>query len=49
MARRNPHSQDKRKREVANNLLTAGEGWITELDNEELRKLLMLDRSEAMA
>ena len=39
----------ERKREVAENLLTAGEGWITELSNEELRGLLMLDRLEAMA
>jgi superfamily II DNA or RNA helicase len=39
----------ERKREVAENLLSAGEGWITELSNEELRQLLTLDRSEALA
>ena len=38
----------ERKREVAANLLSAGEGWITELSNEELRRLLTLDRSEAL-
>jgi len=38
----------ERKREVAENLLSAGEGWITELSNEELRQLLTLDRSEAL-
>ncbi|MCB9870277.1 MAG: hypothetical protein H6836_01115 [Planctomycetes bacterium] len=37
-----------RKREVSDNLLSAGEGWITELSNEELRSLLTLDPSEAM-
>ncbi|MCA8976957.1 MAG: DEAD/DEAH box helicase [Planctomycetes bacterium] len=38
-----------RKREVADNLLAAGENWITELSNEELRRLLVLDRQEAIA
>ena len=38
-----------RKREVADNLLAAGENWITELSNEDLKKLLALDRREAMA
>ena len=38
----------ERKREVAENLLGAGEGWITELSNEELRRLLVLDRQEAL-
>ncbi len=38
----------EQKREVANSLLGAGEGWITELSNEELRRLLVLDQSEAM-
>ncbi len=37
----------ERKREVADNLLAAGEDWITELSNEELRKLLALDNQEA--
>ena len=39
----------ERKREVSQNLLGAGEGWLTDLSNEELRKLLTLDRTEAMA
>ncbi len=39
----------ERKREVADNLLGAGEGWLTELSNEELRKLLVLDKAEALA
>ena len=39
----------ERKREVAQTLLGAGEGWLTELSNEELRKLLILDRTEALA
>ena len=39
----------ERKREVADTLLGAGEGWLTELSNEELRQLLLLDRSEALA
>ena len=38
-----------RKREVADNLLAAGENWITELSNEELKRLLTLDRKEALA
>ena len=38
----------ERKREIAANLLSAGEGWITEMSNEEWRKLLPRDRSEAM-
>ena len=36
-----------RKRNVANTLLGAGENWLTELSNEELRRLLILDRKEA--
>ena len=36
------------KRAVAENLLSAGEGWITELSNDELRDLLTLDRTEAV-
>jgi superfamily II DNA or RNA helicase len=39
----------ERKREVADNLLAAGENWITELSNEELKRLLTLDRQEALA
>jgi len=39
----------ERKREVADNLLAAGENWITELSNEELKRLLVLDRKEALA
>ena len=40
----------ERKREVTRNLLGGGgENWITELSNEELRKLLILDRREALA
>ncbi len=39
----------ERKREVAENLLAAGESWITELDNEELKRLLTLNRQEALA
>jgi SNF2 family DNA or RNA helicase len=38
-----------RKREVADSLLAAGENWLTELDNEELKRLLTLDRKEALA
>jgi len=38
----------ERKREVADNLLAAGENWITELSNEELKRLLTLDRKEAI-
>jgi hypothetical protein len=38
-----------RKREVADSLLAAGENWITELDNDELKRLLTLDRREALA
>ena len=36
------------KRDVANTLLGAGESWITELNNDELRRLLILDRQEAL-
>jgi superfamily II DNA or RNA helicase len=39
----------ERKRQVAGDLLGAGEAWLTELSNEELHKLLSLDRSEALA
>ncbi len=39
----------ERKREVAGSLLGAGETWLTELSNEELRRLLVLDRREALA
>jgi hypothetical protein len=39
----------ERKREVADSLLAAGENWITELDNDELKRLLTLDRKEALA
>ena len=39
----------ERKREVADNLLAAGENWLTELSNEELVRLLVLDRKEALA
>jgi SNF2 family DNA or RNA helicase len=38
-----------RKREVADSLLAAGENWLTELSNDELKRLLTLDRKEAMA
>jgi SNF2 family DNA or RNA helicase len=38
-----------RKREVADSLLAAGENWLTELSNDELKRLLMLDRKEALA
>lgn len=38
-----------RKREVADNLLAAGENWLTELSNDELKRLLTLDRKEALA
>ncbi len=38
-----------RKREVADSLLAAGESWLTELDNDELKRLLTLDRQEALA
>jgi hypothetical protein len=38
-----------RKREVADNLLAAGEAWLTELSNDELKRLLTLDRREALA
>ncbi|MEZ6036870.1 MAG: DEAD/DEAH box helicase [Planctomycetota bacterium] len=38
-----------RKREVADNLLAAGENWITELSNDDLKRLLTLDRNEAIA
>jgi len=39
----------ERKREVADNLLAAGESWLTELSNDELKRLLVLDRQEALA
>jgi hypothetical protein len=39
----------ERKREVADNLLAAGENWITELSNDDLKRLLTLDRKEALA
>jgi hypothetical protein len=39
----------ERKREVADSLLAAGENWITELSNDELKRLLTLDRKEALA
>jgi hypothetical protein len=39
----------ERKREVASTLLGAGENWLTELSNEELRRLLILDRKETFA
>ena len=28
---------------------TAGENWLTELSNDELKRLLTLDRKEALA
>ena len=37
------------KRDVASQLLGAGESWLTELSNDELKKLLVLDRQEALA
>ncbi len=39
----------ERKRQVAEDLLAAGENWLTELSNDELRRLLTLDRMEALA
>jgi hypothetical protein len=39
----------EQKREVANTLLGAGESWLTELSNDELRRLVTLDRKEALA
>ncbi|MBK8980579.1 MAG: DEAD/DEAH box helicase [Planctomycetes bacterium] len=39
----------EQKRDVANTLLGAGENWLTELSNDELRRLLVLDRKEALA
>ena len=39
----------ERKREVAGALLGAGEGWLTELSNEDLRQLLALDRQEVLS
>jgi SNF2 family DNA or RNA helicase len=39
----------ERKREVADNLLAAGENWITELSNDDLKRLLTLERKEALA
>ena len=39
----------ERKREVADSLLAAGENWLTELSNDELKRLLVLDRQEALA
>jgi SNF2 family DNA or RNA helicase len=39
----------ERKRDVANTLLGAGESWLTELTNDELKRLLVLDRKEALA
>jgi SNF2 family DNA or RNA helicase len=39
----------EQKREVANTLLGAGESWLTELSNDELRRLIVLDRKEALA
>ena len=39
----------ERKREVADSLLAAGENWLTELSNDDLKRLLTLDRKEAMA
>jgi hypothetical protein len=39
----------ERKREVADSLLAAGETWLTELSNDELKRLLTLDRKEALA
>ena len=38
-----------RKRQVAEDLLAAGENWLTELSNDDLRRLLTLDRVEALA
>ncbi|MEO0478146.1 MAG: SNF2-related protein [Planctomycetota bacterium] len=39
----------ERKRNISNTLLGAGENWLTELSNDELRRLLILDRKEALA
>jgi hypothetical protein len=39
----------ERKRDVAESLLSAGDGWMTELNNDDLRRLLTLDRQEALA
>jgi SNF2 family DNA or RNA helicase len=38
----------EQKRDVANTLLGAGENWLTELSNDELKRLLILDRKEAL-
>ena len=35
--------------EGTDNLLAAGENWLTELSNDELKRLLTLDRQEALA
>ena len=39
----------ERKRAVARSLLGGGENWITELSNKDLRRLLILDRKEALS
>ena len=33
-----------RKREIAEQVVGAGEGWLTELSNDELRHVLALSR-----
>ena len=33
-----------RKREIAEQIVGAGEGWLTELSNDELRNVLALSR-----
>lgn len=39
----------EQKRKVADRLLGAGEAWLSDLSNEDLRQLILLDREEALA
>ena len=42
------HEQLESKKALAEQVVGAGEGWLTELDTEQLRSLLLLDRSSVI-
>ncbi len=43
------HDMIESKRALAEQVIGAGESWITELDTDQLRQLLVLDRSAMIA
>ena len=43
------HDMIESKRALVEQVIGAGESWITELDTDQLRKLLVIDRSKVIA